>query len=83
MTLQSRHIGQTSRSRTGSIDAEAQRELTAALKATATGSTLKILSAGLRDYHRSRLRAAGSSKVVAVERTGWKEGQCQADRCED
>jgi hypothetical protein len=56
---------------------------TAALKATATGEYLKITVGWLRDFHRSRLRAAGSSNVVAVERTGWKEGRVRLTACED
>jgi hypothetical protein len=56
---------------------------TAALKATATGEYLKITVGWLRDFHKSRLSAKGSSKVIGVERTGWKDGRVSLTACED
>jgi hypothetical protein len=56
---------------------------TAALKATATGEYLKNTVEWLRDFHKSRLRAEGSSKVVGVQRTGWKGGRVRLTACED
>jgi hypothetical protein len=56
---------------------------TAALRATATGEYLKITVGWLRDFHKSRFRAEGSSRVTGVERTGWKDGRVKLTACED
>jgi hypothetical protein len=56
---------------------------TAALRATATGEYLKITVGWLRDFHKSRFRAEGSSRVTGVERTGWKDGRVRLTACED
>jgi hypothetical protein len=57
---------------------------TPALKATATGSYLKIILASLRDVHIRGWHAIGDTRIVGVVRDrGWKHGRVELTSCED
>jgi hypothetical protein len=54
------------------------------LKATATGSYLKITLQSLREVRKSGWHAEGSTKIVGVSRNGgWKAGRLGLTTCED
>jgi hypothetical protein len=56
----------------------------AALRATATGSYLKITLQSLREVHESGWHATGSTKIIGVVRNGgWREGRIGLTSCED
>jgi hypothetical protein len=55
-----------------------------ALKATATGSYLKITLQSLREVHKSGWHAKGNTEIVGVVRDGgWRPGQVGLTSCED
>ena len=57
---------------------------TSALKATATGSYLKITLKSLREVHKSGWHSKGSTKILGIVRDGgWKPGQLGLTSCED
>ena len=57
---------------------------TPALKATATGSYLKITLASLRAVRRRGWHATGDTKIMGVVRDrGWKYGRVELTSCED
>jgi hypothetical protein len=57
---------------------------TPALKATATGSYLRITLASLRDVRRRGWHAIGDTRIVGVVRDrGWKQGRVELTTCED
>jgi hypothetical protein len=56
----------------------------AALRATATGSYLRVTLKSLREIHRSGWHAEGDTKIVGVVRNGgWRAGQVGLTSCED
>jgi hypothetical protein len=56
----------------------------AALRATATGSYLKITLKSLREVHESGWHATGNTKIIGVVRNGgWREGRIGLTSCED
>jgi hypothetical protein len=56
----------------------------AALKATTTGSYLRVTLQSLRDVHKSEWHAKGSTKIVGVARSsGWKPDRLSLISCED
>jgi hypothetical protein len=59
-------------------------KVTPALKATATGSYLRISLESLRDVHRSGWRATAGTRIVGVVRDGgWKGDRVGLTSCED
>ena len=55
-----------------------------ALRATATGSYLRVTLKSLRKVHRSGWHAEGDTKIVDVVRNGgWRTGQVGLTSCED
>jgi hypothetical protein len=57
---------------------------TTTLKATATGSYLRITLQSLREVHDSGWHAEGSTKIIGVSRDGgWKPGRLGLTSCED
>jgi hypothetical protein len=57
---------------------------TAALRATATSSYLRITLKSLREVHRSGWHAKGNTKIIGVARTGgWRAGRVGLTSCED
>ena len=56
----------------------------ATLKATTTGSYLRITLQSLREVRKAGWHAEGSTKIVGVARNGgWKPGQLGLTSCED
>jgi len=59
-------------------------KVTPVLKATATGSYLRISLESLRDVHRSGWRATAGTRIVGVVRDGgWKGDRVGLTSCED
>jgi hypothetical protein len=57
---------------------------TSALKATATGSYLRITLESLREVHESGWHAKGSTNIIGVTHDGgWKPGRLSLTSCED
>jgi hypothetical protein len=57
---------------------------TPALKATSTGSYLRITLQSLREVRKSGWHAEGSTRIVGVSRDGgWKSGRLGLTSCED
>jgi hypothetical protein len=57
---------------------------TPALRATATGSYLRITLKSLRDVHESGWHAKGNTKIIGVVGNGgWREGRVDLTSCED
>jgi len=57
---------------------------TPALKATATGSYLRITLESLRDVRKRGWHAIGAAKIVGVARNrGWRHGRVDLTSCED
>jgi hypothetical protein len=57
---------------------------TRTLKATATGTYLRITLQSLREVHKSGWHAKGSTKILGVIRdVGWKPGRVGLTSCED
>jgi hypothetical protein len=55
-----------------------------ALRATATGSYLRITLKSLREVHKSGWHAKGNTKIIGVvENGGWREGRVGLTSCED
>ena len=55
-----------------------------ALKATATGSYLKITLQSLREVHKSGWHAKGKTEIVGIVRDGgWRQGRVGLTSCED
>ena len=54
------------------------------LRATATGSYLRITLKSLRDVHKSGWHAEGNTKIIGVARTGgWRAARVGLTSCED
>jgi hypothetical protein len=59
-------------------------EATADLKATATGSYLRITLDSLREVHSSGWHATGSTEIVGIVHDGgWRPGRVGLTSCED
>jgi hypothetical protein len=57
---------------------------TLALRATATGSYLRITLKSLREVHESGWHARGNTKIIGiVGNGGWREGRVGLTSCED
>jgi hypothetical protein len=65
------------------LTASAEPEVSAALKATVTGTYLRIARMGLRKVHDSGWKSVGRSEIVGVSRAGWKANDIHLISCED